>query len=438
MRRLIFISHSTHQDDYCAAWLAAKLKAIGYDVWLDLNDLSAGDSFNTVIKPIIQQEAGIFIPITTKSYSEKSENQNSGVSRELNCAITVDINELKHNFILPVKFDDVDYNSFPYQYLGWNAIDFSQNWQEGLIDLVNELDKIRIEKSDSIDDPISLWFEAIKAENKVVDRTEGYFSNWLVISLPEDVFILNPKTFKPEEIYSIPFSFIADSNRLLTFTDNETIQKYTSLQGSFRIKTERLKEENEIHFDDGYILKDCKSKLVWLLNNTIEKHLLKCNLICWRRGNSKLFYFRHPKESSGEFINLKRYNKPRGRRAITGQVNPLIDDKKILVNWAFGIKPKAELEPFPHYRIGYSLVFSDENLRRFEKTIHHRLRKTIPVDWYNRKWFETLLASLLKISSSSNSNVIRVEIDENKFWEISNELYNGIIDKGYIEPSDES
>jgi hypothetical protein len=129
-KKLIFISHSTHQDDYPAAWLAAKLKQLGYDVWIDLEDLSAGDSFNTVIKPIIQGDSKIFIAVTTKSYSEKSNNQNSGVSRELNCAATINTNELGHNFIIPVRFDEIDFNMFPYHYLGWDTIDFSNNWQE--------------------------------------------------------------------------------------------------------------------------------------------------------------------------------------------------------------------------------------------------------------------------------------------------------------------
>lgn len=437
MKDLIFISHSTHQDDYCSAWLAAKLKGIGYNVWLDLNDLSAGDSFNTVIKPIIQNEARVFIAITTKSYSEKSDNQNSGVTRELNCASTIDTKQLGHNFIIPVKFDDVDYNSFPYHYIGWNAIDFSKNWQVGLIDLVKELEKIDIKKSQLSDDPIALWFEAIKAENKVLDRQEKYFSNWLPFDLPEHIFLHEPDYFRKEDFFDFPFSFITDSNRLLTFTSETTVKQFTSIKKSFKLKTVDFITKQDFDFEE-FILKETRIKLVWLLNNTIQKHLTKCNLICWRRGNSKLYYFRTPKESTGEFINLKRYNKPKGRRAITGQVNPIIDDKKLLVNWALGLIPKAELEPFPHYRVNYSLVFSDENNRRYEKTLHHKLRRAVPVDWYNRKWFETLLASFLKISPSFDSDKISIEIDKDIFWNISNEPFNGIIEKGYIEPNDES
>ena len=145
-RNTIFISHASPQDNYYAAWIASKLKILGYKVWIDLNDISAGDSFNTVIKPIIKEQSQVFIPLTTLTYTKKSNDQNTGVSRELNCAITVDRSELGHNFILPIRFDNIEFNDFPYHYSGWDCIDFNNNWQQGLIDLTNELEKINIKK----------------------------------------------------------------------------------------------------------------------------------------------------------------------------------------------------------------------------------------------------------------------------------------------------
>ena len=440
MKNLIFISHSTHQDDYCSAWLACKLKDIGYNVWLDLNDLSAGDSFNTVIKPIIQTEAKVFIPITTVSYSEKAENQNSGVSRELNCAVTVDTKQLGHNFILPSKFDGIDYNNFPYHYLGWDSIDFSSNWQGGLITLVIQLEKLNIEKAETKSDPIALWFEAIKAENKPLQKNEKYYSNWFPFELPEFLYIHQPDVFIPMEIFQIPFAFTLDNNRIITFSKQQTIEGFTALRTSFKVSSSKFLNEPEITFADGFTLKDCKNKLVWLLNNTINKHLEKQNLICWKRGKkgkSKVFYFRHPKESSSDYITLKRFNKPKGRRSLTGQINQMVEEKKVLVNWSFGVIPKAELEPFLHYQISYSLVFSDERFKRFEKTLHHKFRRSVPTDWFNRKWFETLLAALLKISPSYESQTIDIEIDKGEFIKVINEPLNSIVNMGYIEPNDD-
>lgn len=204
-KNTIFISHATHEDDYSASWLAAKLRNLGYKVWVDVDDLSAGDSFNTVIKPIIKEQARIFIPITTKSYAEKSENQNTGVSRELNCATTVDTNLLEHNFILPVKFDNIDYKNFPYTYMGWQSINFENNWQTGLIDLWKELKKIDFPKSEDIEDPINIWFNAIRVQNKTIEKEEKYFSNWFSYQLPEKIYVHEPKILNRLDLHSIPF-----------------------------------------------------------------------------------------------------------------------------------------------------------------------------------------------------------------------------------------
>ena len=53
-------------------------------------------------------------------------------------------------FIIPIKLDDITYNELPYQYQGQKGIDFSSNWQKGLIELTNELieeKKITINKN---------------------------------------------------------------------------------------------------------------------------------------------------------------------------------------------------------------------------------------------------------------------------------------------------
>jgi len=182
-RTIVFISHATPEDNYFAAWLAAKLKVLGYDTWADLNDLRAGDSFFTVIQPLIEKNAVKFIAVNTKDYVRKAQDQHSGVTRELNCAITVtDI----PNFIIPIRVDDTDYKNFPMHYKGWDSINFFGNWQPGLIALEHELTKAGIPKKSNSDDPITLWFESIKAQNTIIHKMETYYSNWFEVQLPDE------------------------------------------------------------------------------------------------------------------------------------------------------------------------------------------------------------------------------------------------------------
>jgi hypothetical protein len=434
-RDTIFISHANPEDDYYATWLASKLKLLGYKVWIDLDNLSAGDSFNTVIKPIIKNQAKIFIALTTINYTKKTDNQNSGVSRELNCAATINTNELGHNFIMPVRFDNIDYNDFPYHYIGWNGINFNGNWQQGLIDITNELEKINIKKIKSEDDINTIWFKAIKAQNKPIKKIESYFSNWFGFELPEKIYIINPLSIDKETINKIPYPLTLEANQIITFTTKETIEKYIVIKDFRQFSTQEFLTNEDLLINSDFTLKEPRKKLIRLLNNTFHLHLRKKGLICWLRGKKsrvKVFYFRSNEQNKQ--VSLKRYNKPRGRRILTGQTTEEINEKKQSVNWSFSIIPSADIEPQPHFKISYGIVFSDENYRRFEKAIHHKLRRSVPSDWFNRKWFETLLAAMLKVSNSLESEYIEIDIDENKFLRINNEPFNGISNFGYIEP----
>jgi hypothetical protein len=434
-RDTIFISHATPQDNYCATWLASKLKLLGYKVWLDLDDLSAGDSFNTVIKPIIKTQADVFLALTTTNYVDKSNNQDTGVSRELNCASTVNTKEIGHNFIIPVRFDAIDFNDFPYHYMGWNGIDFNNNWQQGLIDISEELEKLNIIKASNKDDINTIWFKAIKAQNKPIEKAEMYFSNWFEFQLPEIIYIYTPLDFTKENLYSFPYPLTLEANRIITFASKETLDKYFKFKKFKSLSITDFTKNDDLYIDEELTLKEPKKKLIRLLNNSFQNHLRKKGLICWVRGKKskvKVFYFKNT--DKGKQISLKRYNKPRGRRTLTGITNEEIDGIKQLVNWSFFISSNADLEPSPHFKISYGLVFSDNNYKRFEKAIHHRLRRSIPSDWYNRKWFETLLAAMLKISNSLDSEYIEISIDEKNTLNVNNEPFNWQSNMGYIEP----
>jgi len=431
----IFISHSTHQDDYLAAWLAVKLKVIGYKAWVDLDDLSAGDAFNTIIDPIIKERSGVFIALTTRSYTSKAADQNSGVSKELSSAALVNVKQLGHNFILPARFDDIPYNDFPNQYNGWKAIDFNGNWQKGLIELVNELEKISFPKIEH-EDPTAIWFKTVRAQNRPIEKVEKYYSNWFGFRLPDFVLIHKLIGVSSKELYLIPYPLTPEADRIITFASKPAIEKSSLVETSHRIAIKEFFNNDKIVCEDGFILMDPRKKLIRLLNNAFQQNLRNKALICWVRGSSKTkeFYFRH--HDSNKMVNLKRYGKPLGRRALTGQVTEDIKGSKQQVNWAFSLTASADIDPVPHYKVSYGLVFSDKNFKRFGKAIHHKLRRSIPSDWFNRKWFETLLAAVLKVSPSPESEHMEIEVDDGVVMKICNEPFSGTSLIGYIEPDD--
>lgn len=433
-KTIIFISHATPEDNYFAAWLASKLKVLGYDPWIDLDDVRAGSSFNTVIQPIIENRAAKFLAINTKDYVRKAQDQHSGIAKELNCAESV---KSIQNFLVPLKADDTPYDKFPMQYRGWSAINFFGNWQTGLIGLEKELNTAGLSRRSEPGNPLAIWFDSIKAKNTIRDRIETYYSNCFPFQLPERVYIHEPASASRKEIFQAPYPVIVTDNRILTFAKRESIGESIGLKASHEVETTRVIAGTDIYLDPDFTLKEPRKKLVWLLNKCFEEHLRHKALKCWskqgRRKNGNLFYFRRDYGEKHK-ISLKRYGKTGGSRTLSGTVTATIDRTMQKVNWAFAIFPYAYLDPLPHFRIPYTVVFTNKEFVRFEKEAQRKLRRSVPSEWYNRKWFETLLAAMLKISPSLDDTRVLVSIDKDEYLEIENEPFGGEAMVGYIEP----
>lgn len=437
-RRFVFISHANPEDNYFSAWLASKLKVLGYDVWLDMNDISVGTSFNSNLQPIIQKQSSVFIAVNSEAYVEKANDQHRGVAQELNCAKTVNTEEIGHNFIIPVRIDNLDFANFPYHIQGWKAIDFYNNWQNGLIELVKELENFNIPKQKNIINPTGLWFQAIKSENKVIEREETYYSNWFEIEKTDFIFIHKPKKFDEEEIHNIPYPLITEANHIISFFAEETANYYVQIEKTHKYKFEDFLKPF-IKLDDIFAIIEPKKKLIKLLNKSFREHLFDKGLVFWNKENRSrdLFYFRHPAKGRAKRISLKKYGFNRRSRGLTGVHTELIGGKKNKVNWSFAIKSSAFIKEKAYFQISYSVVFTDKDFKRFDTEIQHKLRRKIPSDWYNRKWFEMLLASMLKISISDDSDKIAIIVGIDKYLYVKNEPFKAIANVGYKEPKND-
>ena len=432
-RKTIFISHANPEDNYFSAWLAAKLKVLGYNVWLDLDDINLGDYFVSKIDPVIQKESILFIMIVTESYTQKYKDQFSGISKEVNSALTLEkSNLLNHNFIIPVRATNIPFDHFPYDIRRWKAVDFSEDWQGGLIELVKELEKLKVPKNEALNDPLALWFSAIKAEKTVIHSPETYYSNWFPLTLPEKIYIHKPTLFSKEKIYDLPYPLITEANHIITFCSKITTKRFIELDDSWSYETTDFVNNFDLKIHENFLLIDPSKKFVRLLNKSFQDHLRKSGLTFWKKKNRKVYYFRHDLTSSS--INLKRFGKPKGRRSLVGKVTESIRRKKTTVNWAFSLSPQAHLEPTPHFRMIYSLAMTNKKYWRFDKEAQHKLRRSIPSGWFNRRWFETLLAAMLEISPDHESKFVLIEIDDNQFLKVSNIPFMGVSPVGYIEP----
>jgi hypothetical protein len=422
-KEIVFISHSTHDDDYFAGWLASKLQRIGYRVFVDLEDLRAGDTFYTVIQPKIQQDSVKFITVNTESYIRKAQNPNSGVRREINTASTIKDDS---NFFIPVRFDNVDYNLFPMEYLGRKFIDFHNRWGEGLQELLTELNLLKVPHSNQHGDVLELWHKVIQTRNSTLDGEETIYSNWYEIHLPEFIYIHKPILTETSKLSSIPSTIIMEAGHIITFASTETVSQGVKLTSSHKLETVGFMTQNEIPIDESFKLQSPDDKLRNLLNKMFKAHCIRMGLITYHQsGEKETFYFPF-RNKKPFFISLKEFG--RSRIQLVGN--------KWHKNWHFAVSGKSSTEPFPHYRLFYHIIFTDHDFKPLGVQEQHQLRRKFSPSLYNKKTFELLAGSMIAMSDGGSLH-LNIGIDVNRFMEVDRIPLKFTSKITYVEPDAE-
>jgi hypothetical protein len=423
-KEILFISHATHEDDYPAGWLASKLEQLGYKVFIDLDDLRVGDTFYTVIQPVIQKETFKFITINTANYIKKAGDPNSGVRKEINTAATVTTDK---KFIVPVRFDNINFGDFPMDYVMRNSIDFYNRWGEALNELIKELEELGTPKNNTNKNPLALWHKAIRNKNKVIEQPETLYSNWFEIHLPEFIYIHKPDNVERKLFGQIPATTILEANQIISFASKETVESFIPLLSSKRFKTEDFLTSEQILVDEKFILIKPYDKLKQLLNKSFKSHCFKRGLKAYEQASEKeVLYFRFTKDTNKPVsISLKKYRKTRTQ----------VNGNKWGKNWHFAISARTELQPFPHYRVFYHVIFTDNELKPITDTDEqHSLRRKFSGILYNKKVFEMLLASMLYLSFNREGEFVEVQIGINEYMRFSNLPLSFHLNKSYVEP----
>ncbi len=414
-KKTIFISHSTPQDNYFSVWLSSKLNMFGYNTWVDINDVSVGTAFSAEVPKIIEEQSVIFISVVSQSYSDKAKEQNSGVFAELVCAKSIS-SEFSHEFIIPIKIDSIDYKSLPYDIRNRKAIDFYGNWGKGLSELVKTLEDFKIPKSDNIVNPIEKWFQVIKSEKKVMEKEEELYTNWIEISLPKKIYVHKlplrkvPKLYEPEHRNRYPF--ILEAYYIISFFNASSISDDLEVIESYTYDTTLFQQNQTIRVNDEFQVKFSVHKLKYLLNETAKYHLRISDMKEKQNTRGRVFYFKHEqKEVRSKLISLKRYGKT--RKSLTGNISNQ--------NWALSLSLMAHyIEDRFFYSVKYSLVFTNDQYHELSVEDQHKYRRSIASGWFNKDWFYLLLASLIKISPSEESESIEMLIGNDLHMSVSN------------------
>ncbi|MDF7819856.1 toll/interleukin-1 receptor domain-containing protein [Runella sp. MFBS21] len=422
IKNTIFISHAQPEDNYFCSWIASKLRLLGYNVWLELDDLNSGSTFNAKVESVIRNEACLCLAVVSNAYINKLKIAYSGVSNEAN--LMLQLARGQEDFIIPFQISDFAVYNLPMQFAGIDTINFNDNWATGLEKLIKFLNKKNIQKVDKTDIILEEWYKSIKHKSTVKEREERYYTNWFPIYFPEKIYIHKPNVLDWKETYKIPYTFLRCKDRIIGFFSEEECKKYIDVFSSDTYEIQSFFSNFDLDLSETEDkLKLPNKLLVNLVNKIFRNFLHSKNLSKYELSSKKeAFYFDSLPEESNR-VSLKKYKKT--NRTINGISNEY--------KWFFAISGFANLYPFPHILISSHLYFTKKNGELInDPDMMQSLRRSVPSGWYNRKWFETLLAMSLKVSE--DNDFWEINVGSSNLFKIASLPYEVVSPLGYIEP----
>lgn len=398
IREKIFISHASPADNYFTAWLSSKLKLLGYDVWVELDELKSGDAFWPEIENAIRNQSRKFLAIISNSYMEKIKDPVSGVFKELSCADR--IKDIK-GFKSPIRIDSIEEDNFPVQLMGLNSVDFLNNWQNGLEKLLESFEKEKIPRDEEQKtNPLNFWLDAFNIDGRTNTNSEKIYTNWFPFNLPEKLYIHKPAIQNKLDLLDIPFSFLEYNDRHLCFFPAKDYPSNIECPYSVELNIQEIIIQQAIPIDDFLVLSEPRKKIVHLINKTVEDFFIQAKMKRHEQANTSVFYFPSNTENRKR-VSLKS----------VGKTNVAVAGKNKTNYWSFGISSYAILYPEPYLKINSHIIFENSQEIVFDQDEHHALRRKFAFDWYNKDWLDTLLGIMLKLSGSNSENKIALPIN---------------------------
>jgi len=143
LRKKIFISHATPEDNDFTKWLSLKLISLGYIVWCDILFLDKGVDFWKTIEYEIRTNACRFLIVLSEI-----SNGKEGVLNEIAVANKVKKELKDEKFIIPLLIDEkLTFEKINIELSRLNLIDFSKSWLNGLHDLKKTFNDNNIPKN---------------------------------------------------------------------------------------------------------------------------------------------------------------------------------------------------------------------------------------------------------------------------------------------------
>lgn len=406
----VFISHANPEDNDLAVWLTLQLTNLGYKVWCDQVKFKGGEDFWGQAEEIIRNNAIRVLFITTRNSQAKE-----GTLKELAVADKTRKTLNTPDFIIPLHADAaLSHGDFKSEIIRQISIPFTNNWAEGLKQLVDKLEKENIPKFAHINSAyVNQWWEneRFSAQN-FLDKPEKYTSNWLPItSLPENLYFHNfhIKDYWKSDAQHCPCRLYKDY--LVTFAEQDEFSHLVK-EGIYPngYKIEETKNINVNDIIEGRLksefitLEDAERILISLINKAWDKNLVTKGLSSYRLSSARGTAF-YPKKNYllKDKIHFKTDSGKSSWRSFVG-TKTIWPDKEY--HWHYGISTSCQIQPFMIFIVHSHIIFTSDGERIIsDAQKQHSLRRKVGKDWWNNDWRDRLV-NLIRHFANDNGNLV--------------------------------
>lgn len=375
-RDLILISHANPTDNDAARWYGAKLRALGYRVFLDLFEFKGGNRFWPEIENAIRNRAVKVLVLLSRT-----SNAADGVLKEIAVAATTGkMHPELGDFIVPVLIDDLPYGDTNIQLAGLDIID-GRHWDAGLRDFVEKLETDNAPKTDvpSADALIELFLDT-EMRGTVEHRPEWLEINWLLVSdVPTTLYqhLLGSMTALPAWI-----PVVRQGAEWFTFASREELQA-AGIQPirSRTLAVGPLSEQPRDRFD-----RDHRNRVVELLRVAFEMHCARLGLLPYDLSHGRSYFFPSGLIDGDKIAVQFPGRTRRSHIAVAGRARkPNIRGEQPY--WHLAGSARVIVRPVVALELRAHLHFSDDGRSvwdRLKRLNSFRRRKTRL--WWNKQW----------------------------------------------------
>ena len=423
MRTKLFISHATPTDNKFAAWLAARLELHGYEVWVDIRTLDPAVDFWNTIETTIREDTVKFLFIATKV---SVLGNRDGIKKELAVADRVRKVGLP-DFIVPLRVDDVSFDDFPVEIVRLNGIDFKGDWGDGLVKLLEYLDKQGIEKttppSAQMDVALKRWKTATESNSVVsLPKSDDYYSNLFPITLPDFMYVYDDTKLE-DSLKKQHRPYKKSGFLIITLVCPDCMKNNSGIEANHQaVNVRELLENNAEAVIFGFPLRNLRNDLVNLVNWELGELLYQNGLrrykpVANRHSKSKYFFRRGTKS--------KRHEQSRPKSLSGGYKGKY---------WHFAQSAFYTEFPIEGVIFRSHLLFTEGNDEPFPDALQIKARRSKGKLFFNNDWRNLLQAAMFSHAKGADK-IIKNICCENNQLAVRRDPYVFSSDKGYIEPS---